>query len=231
MPGGPRVSDTLEGCIFAAECLAGQDLSARIYGAVTQASEPVDPVVTDALRNALLESPGDDVLIDLLATNINRGRDHGLSDYLTTRRALGFPDAPLEALLPEPVWELYDDPGDVDLLIGLFAETPLAGSQLGETGSALWALQLDRLKRDPGFYGALGDDPIAAMLGDWRLGDVIAANTSLAAADVGDPFRAAAVVPLPPALAASGLGLLALAALRRRTGRRAGAPDGRARAG
>ncbi len=49
------------------------------------------------------------------------------------------------------------------------------------------------------------------------MADVIAANTSLTRAQAADPFLAPAAVPLPPALAMSGLGLLGLVALRRRT--------------
>ena len=228
LPGGPRTGAAIEDCIFD-RCIGDQPLDARIYGALTQPSEPVDTVVTPGLRNALLETPGEDILIDLLATNINRGRDHGLSDYLAVRRALGLAAAPAAALLPAEVLAIYDDPDEIDLLVGIFGESPLAGSQLGETGSALWALQLERLRRDPDFYTSLAGDPLGLMLGDWGMADVIAANTSLTRAQASDPFRAPAAVPAPPALAAMGLGLLGLAALRRRTGGRARAPDGRAR--
>lgn len=226
LPGGPRTGEAIEACIFSATCLADQPLGARLYGAATQAAEPVDTVVADGLRDALLEAAGGEVLIDLLATNVNRGRDHGLAGYLATRRALGFPDLPLEALMPEEVTRLYAGAADVDLLVGLFAEEALPGSQLGETGSAIWALQLGRLSRDPGFYAGKGADPIAGMLGDWGLADVIAANTVLAAADVADPFMAPVPIPLPSGLAGAGLGLAMLAALRRRTGGRARAADG-----
>ena len=227
LPGGPRVSQPIETCIFSATCLAGQDLASRLHGAMTQPSDPVDTVVVPALRDALLEAAGGDVLIDLLATNINRGRDHGLADYMTVRSVLGFPDVPMEALLPPEVVTLYAGATGVDLLVGLFAEERRPGAQLGETASAIWALQLARLTRDPHFYTALLGDPIAEMMEGWGMADIVAANTSLARAEVGDPFRALAPVPLPPAAAGTGLGLLILAALRRRTGGRAGAPDGR----
>lgn len=218
MPGGPRVSQSLASCIFSASCLADQSLDARIYGAITQPAEPVDTVVTDTLRNGLLGAPGGGVLIDLLATNINRGRDHGLSDYLTTRRALGFPDLPPEALLPRAVIDLYAGTDDgVDLVVGLFSEVRRPGAQFGETASAIWAIQLGRVARDPAFYTRRLGDPVLDLLDGWGMADVIAANTSLTRAQAADPFLAPAAVPLPPALAMSGLGLLGLVALRRRT--------------
>lgn len=229
LPGEAVRSERLEDCVFSSACHAGESLGARVHAAIGQPSEPVDTVVTPALRNALIETPGRDVLIDLLASNVNRGRDHGLPDYLATRAALGFGPAPVEALLPGAVVDIYGG-GEVDLIVGLFAETPVAGSQLGETGSAIWAIQLRRLEGDPAFYTRLVGDPIDALLDGWGMAQVIAANTSLTLGEIGDPFRAApAAIPLPPALAGAGLGMLAMLALRRRTGARAPVPDGRAR--
>ena len=44
--------------------------------------------LVDGLRNLLVEFPG--VIQDLFSLNVQRGRDHGMPDYNTVRRLLGF---------------------------------------------------------------------------------------------------------------------------------------------
>ena len=53
-------------------------------------SEEIDNKVVDGVRNFLFGPPGAGGL-DLASLNIQRGRDHGLADYNTTRAALGLP--------------------------------------------------------------------------------------------------------------------------------------------
>ncbi len=60
------------------------------YEASTQAQE-VDLEVVESLRNALFGPPGSGAFADLAALNIQRGRDHGLADYNSTREAYGLP--------------------------------------------------------------------------------------------------------------------------------------------
>lgn len=49
-------------------------------------AEELDHQVVDELRNFLLEIPH-----DLVSLNVQRGRDHGLTDFSTMRRAFGLP--------------------------------------------------------------------------------------------------------------------------------------------
>jgi peroxidase len=239
-PGGPMREVALARCFFDPACLGGASIEAVLLGAVLQPAEAVDPFVVDSLRNAQRPGFGADILIDLLMTNILRGRDHGLPDYLATRAALGLADLPPGALLPVEILAAYDDPdgAGIDLLVGILGEVRPPDAHLGETGAALWALQFLGLADDPAFYTAPGQSPLVR---DWAeqssIGGLIAANTGLgheafvaANAVRGSGFWSAAgpapaVIPLPPAAALllAALGLLGgIARVRRH---RPAAPD------
>jgi hypothetical protein len=219
LPGGPVRSQEIETCLFAGNCLADASLAELLYGAATLPAEPVDPLVTEGLRNGQIPGFGSPLLIDLEATNIVRGRDHGLADYETVRAALGFAPQPLADLLPEGVIALYPGGGGIDLLAGLFGEHRSEDSYVGETAAALWGLQFEWLKADPLFYTRLDpDDPLAALIGDVTFAGLIEANTGLPAGAFGEsPFLApVAPVPLPPMLPAFAIVLLGAYAMRRR---------------
>jgi hypothetical protein len=163
-PQGAARNVPLRDCFFDSDCLGQATLEEVLYGASVQPAEAIDTIVTDALRNA--QRPGfngvPDLRIDLFATNIHRGRDHGLPDYFTMRKILGFGPAPATAegalaLLPAEVFAAYgvdpatvDDFSDVeiDLLVGIFAEHRDASRYMGETGRVLWALQFLGLSRE-----------------------------------------------------------------------------------
>src|SRR5207248_9031712 len=53
-------------------------------------AQEVDNKIVPELQNFLFGPPGAGGF-DLAALNIQRGRDHGLADYNTTRRAYGLP--------------------------------------------------------------------------------------------------------------------------------------------
>ena len=61
-------------------------------GLIVDPSAKYDPSVTDTLQNRLFEgrsSDGSIVAVDLVATNINRGRDHGIPSYNSLREKCG----------------------------------------------------------------------------------------------------------------------------------------------
>ena len=58
-----------------------------LRGAVKQPAEEIDTKVVDELRNFLFPKKG--VSLDLAAINIQRGRETGIPDYNTVRKALG----------------------------------------------------------------------------------------------------------------------------------------------
>lgn len=126
------------------------------YDASSQSQE-IDLEVVDSLRNFLFGPPGAGGL-DLAAMNIQRGRDHGLSDYNSTRQAYGleavdsFDDITSDLELQEKLESLYGDVDNIDLWVGLLAEDHLRGSSVGELTQAIIVDQFQRLRDGDRFY-------------------------------------------------------------------------------
>ncbi|XP_037085631.1 LOW QUALITY PROTEIN: uncharacterized protein LOC119106138 [Pollicipes pollicipes] len=83
--------------------------------------------------------------LDLIAINIQRGRDHGIPTYTTMLKACtgfivsswGDPHGLIDSGTIDQLRSLYDDPGDVDLFIGGLAERQAPGAQVGPTFQCL----------------------------------------------------------------------------------------------
>jgi hypothetical protein len=211
-PQGAARSVPLRDCFFDSDCLGEATLEDVLYGASVQPAEAIDTIVTDALRDA--QRPGfnglPELRIDLFATNIHRGRDHGLPDYFTMREILGF-DAPETAddalaLLPASVFTAYGvdlvevtdfSQVEIDLLVGIFAEHRDPSRYMGETGRVLWALQFLGLSQEyeragmadamlasfgatPFSIPEMQGDPFAEYLEGVTMAGLLAANTSIA---------------------------------------------------
>ena len=107
-------------------------------------AQAVDAKAVDELRNFLFGPPGSPAGgQDLISLDIQRGRDHGLADYNTTRVAFGLPAVTNFAQIssdPQVVAglrQLYgqtngvDNVNNIDLFVGLVAEDHLPGSSVG----------------------------------------------------------------------------------------------------
>ena len=120
------------------------------YGASTESQE-IDLAIVDSLRNFLFGPPGAGGL-DLASLNIQRGRDHGLADYNTTREAYGlqpyesFADLTRDEQVQADLQSLYGDINNVDLWVGLLAEDHLPDGSLGELATTIIVDQFERLR-------------------------------------------------------------------------------------
>ena len=92
--------------------------------------------------------------LDLVALNIQRGRDHGIPGYNEYRELCGQErlsswsgDSVVEADALEMMSGVYDDPDDVDLFTGLMSELRLPGSLVGPTLACIIGLQFQRLRQ------------------------------------------------------------------------------------
>lgn len=154
------------------------------YDASVWAQE-VDLGVVDSLRNFLFGPPGAGGL-DLVAMNIQRGRDHGLSDYNSTREAYGlnrvesFDQITSDVSLQQKLTSLYGSVDNIDLWVGLMAEDHQDDASVGELTSKIIADQFRRTRDgDRFFYRNVLNDLEIESLERSTLADVIERNTSI----------------------------------------------------
>ncbi|XP_045114200.1 chorion peroxidase-like [Portunus trituberculatus] len=124
-----------------------------LKGSVSQNVLKVDPLFTEEVTGKLFR--GDKQFgMDLVALNLQRGRDHGIGSYLRLREACGL--APVRTfsdliphLLPgaeEQLRKVYRTVEDIDLFAGGVSEKPIEGGQVGPTFACIISDQFLRLK-------------------------------------------------------------------------------------
>ena len=166
---------------------SGVEVDYLLHGLATQVQQTTDTMVVDSLRNALFGAPGSGGL-DLLAINLQRGRDHGLGTLVQLQTALGVTpastvsDITSDPALQSQLMSAYGSVAEIDLWVGLLAEDALAGSALGSTMSLVVAQQFERLLVGDRFFYTWDDDLSAAdvsMIMKTSLSDVIMRNTDI----------------------------------------------------
>ncbi|GAG84478.1 unnamed protein product, partial [marine sediment metagenome] len=154
-------------------------------GLATVVAEEFDGKVIDDLRNFLFGKPGDGGL-DLTALNIQRGRDHGLADYNTTRKAYGLaPVKSFSEVVSDPsvvakLVKLYGTPDKADLYVVLQVEDHVPKSMLGPTTMAILGEQANRMRAGDRFwYQRRLPKKLLRYVENVRLSDVILRNTQI----------------------------------------------------
>nr|WP_235908656.1 peroxidase family protein [Roseiconus nitratireducens] len=149
-------------------------------------SQEIDLKVVDGLRNFLFGPPGAGGM-DLVAMNIQRGRDHGLADYNATRRAYGLPQVDdfaqitSDSATSQALEELYGTVDDIDLWVGLLAEDHRRDASVGELAGVIIADQFQRLRDgDRMYYETIFKGADLRDLQRTTLADVIERNSDVA---------------------------------------------------
>jgi len=105
---------------------------------------------------------------DLVALNIQRGRDHGLPSYNTYRQLCSLPQLNtftdiltpgLSTNLPNQLALAYNSVDDIDLFVGGLLESPISGGNLGPTFSCLIAENFATVKQNDRYFYELGGQP------------------------------------------------------------------------
>ena len=149
--------------------------------------QTMDAKVVGDLRNFLFGPPGSGGL-DLVALNINRGRDLGLPDYNSIRTFLGLSpmvnfsqltsDTDLAGLLTAQ----YSSVNELDAWVGMLAEEHLPGKAFGEVTYQLLYDQFERMRDGDWFYfendNAFSGADILEIK-DTKLSDIIRRNTTI----------------------------------------------------
>lgn len=158
-----------------------------LRGMAVKRQQALDTKVVHDLRNFLFGPPGASGL-DLVALNINRGRDCGLADYNTIRADMGlakvstFNEITADPVLHNNLLDLYETVDDIDPWVGMLAEEHLSGAAVGETIATILKRQFESLRDGDRFYyendPALSADEVTTI-GQTRLSHIIRRNTDI----------------------------------------------------
>jgi len=154
---GERETINLAEAFFNPSLVSDRGISVFLRGLAAQEAQEVDTKAIDEVRNMLLRGPGGPTF-DLVALNIQRGRDHGLADFNTVRGAYGlapvtsFADLSSQPQVSARLTLAYGTIQELDLWPGALAEDPLPGAAVGETLRTIILDQFHRLRDGDRFW-------------------------------------------------------------------------------
>lgn len=175
----------LRNAFFAPDEIHNLGIEPLLRGLSKQVCQEVDSFVIDDVRNFLFGDPGMGGF-DLVSLNIQRGRDHGLPDYNSARRALGlspavsFSDISSDVMVAERLELAYESVDNIDLWVGGMAEDKHGSSMLGELFYTLVKQQFEALRDGDRFWytNVLGRED-REIIESLSLADIIRLNTSI----------------------------------------------------
>ena len=194
----------LKQSFFAPELLVKDGIDNLLRGAVVQRAERIDLVVADDLRNSLFGTvegirtidaalSGDAIGgLDLVSLNLQRGRDHGIPDYVSVRKQLnlslptsyanitGGDDGDRVAANLEKVFGSFES-NNLDLFVGGLAEPHRSGGSIGETFATIIERTFQSVRAaDAGWYEAvLSDEERVFVEEEMTLAKLIRLNTKI----------------------------------------------------
>ncbi|NOY71914.1 MAG: peroxiredoxin [Gammaproteobacteria bacterium] len=159
-------------------------------GLSLQRMQEVDAKVVEDVRSFLFGPPNPalQMLQDLVARNIQRGRDHGIADYNTCRETFGlrrytnFSEITCDKIVENTLRELYKDIDCIDPWVGALAEDRVIDSNVGSLILAILADQFERV-RDGDRFWYENDNSLTIEqkieIESTRLSDIIRRNTDV----------------------------------------------------
>src|SRR5205814_5348011 len=131
--------------------LLSTGISPILKGATSADAQEVDPLAVRDIRNFLFGPPGAGGS-DLIARDIQRGRDHGLTDYNSMRAAYGLPrvtsfaQITSDVAVQQKLQQLYGSVDNIDAFVGALAEDHVPGADVGPLTRAVLIDQFTRLR-------------------------------------------------------------------------------------
>jgi len=167
------------------------EVAANLKYLASDLAQNVDEQTVDGLRNALFPDAPilDNVEVgasDLIADDIQRGRDEGDPTYNAARIQMGekpvtsFAQITSNVQLQNELKQVYGNVNNVELFVGLMAEDHLPGSSLGPTEQAILAQQFQALRDGDRYFYLNADSPqLINQLNNTTLSKIIQRNTGL----------------------------------------------------
>lgn len=164
-------------------------------GFAVQLCQSIDIYVIDDVRNFLFGQPGQGGF-DLVALNIQRGRDHGLPSYNDVREQLGLDrKASFAEINPDPAVQqrlaaAYATVDDIDVWLGGLAEEEMPGAMVGELIQFVVAEQFQALRDGDRFwYERVLSREDVKLVNETTLAEIIRRNTEIGTELPDDVFR------------------------------------------
>jgi hypothetical protein len=128
-----------------------------LKGAASGDAQEVDLQAVRDIRNLLFGPPGAGGS-DLIARDIQRGRDNGLTDYNSMRVAFGLPavtsfaQITSDVAVQQKLQQLYGTVNNIDAFVGALAEDHAPGADVGPLTKAALVDQFTRLRDGDRFF-------------------------------------------------------------------------------
>lgn len=168
--------------------LESEGIDVYIKGMCHQTHQALDAKVMDDLRNFLFGQPGSGGL-DLVALNIQRGRDRGMPDFNTLRENFGLPKLTSFAQIcndPATVQQLYvayqGNINNIDAWVGLLAEKKDPGKLFGYTLNKIMQAQFEQLRDGDRFFYLIDEGLTQEekdMITNTKLADLLNYNSDM----------------------------------------------------
>jgi len=175
----------LRDLFFSPDYIAANGVEGVLVGASKKRMQEMDCRIVDDLRNFLFQSPGGGMLLDLASLNLQRGRDHGITDYNSLRAAYGLPaKANFSDISSDPdvvarLSNTFSSTSNMDPWTGGLCEDHVPGAQVGELFHAILSQQFLNLRSGDRFWfendPSLSDSLKEEIRGT-RLSDIIKRN-------------------------------------------------------
>src|SRR5205814_2512277 len=165
--------------------LASTDIDAILKGGASGDAQEVDLLAVRDIRNLLFGPPGAGGQ-DLIARDIQRGRDHGLTDYNSMRAAYGLPRVTSFAQITsnttvqQELQAAYGNVNNIDAFVGAMAEDHAAGAAVGPLTKAVLVNQFTRTRDGDRFFylNTFSDGELQNLLANTTLSKIIQRNTA-----------------------------------------------------